>query len=198
MPLPEKLRRSMHGLAMLFSKRGLPHAVLFYSFKEHKMKKVYLHGENDRAIKEVEIAADAAHHHLLEVFKREFQITDTAGDYVLFFEEDEIFADGTEVKVEFEIIHKGHYHAHRCKVIKTTVSYNGQTAAFHFKPAATGKRVLHAVIHKFGISPVDAADLLLKVDDKTIVQPTDHIGSFVGHHDCSLALMLVADKVVQG
>ena len=162
------------------------------------MKKNYLHGENDRAIRPVEIAADAAYHDVLEIFKREFNITDPAADYVLFFEEDEIFADGTEVKVELEIVHKGHYHGHRCKVIRTVVAYNGQPKEFNFKPSATGMKVLETVTEKFGMSPVDATDLLLKVDENTIVQATDHIGSFAGHHDCSLRLMLVSDKVVQG
>jgi len=162
------------------------------------MKKIYLHGENDRAIKPVEIAADAAYQDVLEIFKREFEIADLAQDYFLFFEEDEILADGTEVSIELEIVHKGHYHGHRCKVIKTVVSYNSQTKEFNFKPSATGKKVLEAISEKLGISPVDAVDLLLKVDENTIVQGTDHIGSFVGHHDCSLRLMLVSDKVVQG
>jgi len=162
------------------------------------MKKVYLHGENNRDVKEIEVAANADHNLLLELFKREFQIAEHAGDYVLYLQEDEIFPDGTEVKVEVEIIHRGHYHAHRCKEIKAEVTYNGQTEEFKFAPAATGNKVLKTVLSKFKIAPADATDLLLKVNDETILTATDHIGSFVGHHDCKVCLLLVSDKLIQG
>lgn len=162
------------------------------------MKKVYLHGENNRDIKEIEVAANADHNLLLELFKREFEIGEHSDDYVLYLQEDEIFADGTETKVETGIIHRGHYHAHRCKKIKTEVTYNGQTESFEFVPAATGNKVLKTILSKFKIAPADAADLLLKVDDGTIFAATDHIGSFVGHHDCKVSLLLVSDKLIQG
>jgi len=162
------------------------------------MKKVYLHGEKNRDIKEVEVAANADHNLLLELFKREFQIPDNSGDYVIFLQEDEIFTDDTEVITDIEIIHKGHYHAHRCKKIKTDVTYNGQSEEFEFKPSATGNKVLKSVISKFKIAQADAADLLLKTNDQTIFKATDHIGSFAGHHDCKLGLLLVSDKLIQG
>ncbi|MFA6087234.1 hypothetical protein [Mucilaginibacter sp.] len=162
------------------------------------MKKVYLHGENNRDVKEIEVAANADHNLLLELFKREFQIAEHVDDYTLFFQEDEIFPDGTEVKLEVEIIHRGHYHVHRCKKIKTEVTYNGQTEDFEFVPSATGNKVLKTVISKFKIAPADATDLLLKVNDEIIFKATDHIGSFVGHHDCKLSLLLVSDKLIQG
>ena len=51
------------------------------------MKKVYLHGENTRDIKEVELEATADHGQLVEIFKREFKITEPDGDYIVFLQE---------------------------------------------------------------------------------------------------------------
>jgi hypothetical protein len=162
------------------------------------MKKVYLHGENTRDIKEVELEATADHGQLVEIFKREFKITEPDGDYIVFLQEDVVFEDGEEIEVKAEIIHRGHYHFHRCKKIHTSVTYNGQTESFDFKPSATGNKVLKTVLKSFKISGNDAAGLILKVNDSLILKATDHIGSFAGHHDCKLSLILAPDKVIQG
>jgi hypothetical protein len=162
------------------------------------MKKIYLHGESIRDHKELDVEANATHALLLDLFKREFQIPENAGDYTIFIQEDEILSDGTEILLEAEIIHRGHYHFHRCKVIRTAVTYNGTIKNFEFKPSATCSHVLYEVTAKFKITPNDAAKLILKVDDETILKATDYIGSFAGHHDCALSLSLASKKVIEG
>jgi hypothetical protein len=163
-------------------------------------KKIYLHGENSREIKAVEIDLLAGEPVLRELFIQEFAIPGSPDDYIIYMQEDEVFPDGEEIKVAVEIVHLGHVHFHRCEKIKTRITYNGRSHEFEFSPGATAKKVLEEAISekKFNISEIDAAKLILKTTDEIVLKPTDHIGSFVGHDDCKLELLLVSKKLIEG
>ena len=93
---------------------------------------------------------------------------------------------------------KIHIHCHRCKKVSVAVEYNGQTITLNVPPSTTAKKILKQAAKKFNISEGDAADLLLKLADSTVLQPGDHIGSFVAFPHCSINLLLTANKQVQG
>lgn len=163
-----------------------------------KSLEVYLHGENSQEPKLVEVAENATVLDIIARYRQEFN-SDAPVDEILVFienEEEPIKKDrpGGDIGLKKRI----HLHCHRCKKIAVTIIYNGEDKLFHFEPSATGKKILKKAIAAFNINEHDAGDYLLKLDDKTILQPSDHIGSFASHPHCSVKLNLTPTKPVQG
>lgn len=159
---------------------------------------VYIHGENNREPKLIEIAENATVLEIIEAYLKEFPGTGNPQEIEIFLEDQ----DGPRQKdhdcQEAGIHKRGHIHCHRCNQIVVSIFYNGEDKPFHFPPATTGKTILKKAIHAFNISEADAGDYLLKLDDKTILLPSDHIGSFASYPHCQVKLFLTPTKPVQG
>jgi hypothetical protein len=159
---------------------------------------VYIHGENTRDSKLVEMEENAFVKDILLIYKKEFP---NAGDS----EEIEIFLEDSDEPIHSDhaaekagIKKRTHIHCHRCKKIAVTIFYNGEDKLLHFPPSNTAKIILRKAIHDFNINESDAGDYLLKLDDKTILQPSDHIGSYASFPHCQVKLFLTPTKPVQG
>lgn len=158
---------------------------------------IYVHGEGSRDPKLVEVAESASVKDLLNYYRQAFPGAGTSDDVELFFEDEEEPKEkghfgGAGIKKRI------HIHCHRCRKIAVTIFYNGEDKQFSFPPSATARQILKKAIHAFQISEADAGDYLLKLDDKTILQPTDHIGSFASFPRCEVRLFLTPTKPVQG
>ena len=159
---------------------------------------IYVHGENSRESKLVEVAENASVSDILNKYTQVFPGMGSADEIELFLEDEE---DPKPMELSGEkagIKKRMHVHCHRCKKIAVTVVYNGEDKSFTFAPSATAKKILKKAIHAFNISEADAGDYLLKLDDKTILQPSDHIGSFTSFPRCQVKLFLTPTKPVQG
>jgi hypothetical protein len=159
---------------------------------------VYVHAENVREPKLIEVHEKATSEELIIIYQQEYPDTGTLEEIVLFFEDEE------EPRFKgHPDEHKGpgkrsHIHFHRCKKIEVTVFYNGEDKIFQYSPATTIKKIKSKAIHSFGIKESDAGDYLIKLEDGTVLQAADHIGSFVGSPRCHIKLFLTATKPVQG
>lgn len=164
------------------------------------MKKiiVYVSGENLPDIKEIEVIENPRHEVVLEHFKVAFDIPDTTEPYLVHIEEDEMLSNGDEIVIEAEVIHHGRITCHRCEMIKTEVSYNGDRKSFEFAPAATANRVLKTVYPKFGIGEGDLAGLVLTLPDGTVLESSEHIGTKVEYPLCKIELSLGPDIQIKG
>jgi hypothetical protein len=88
---------------------------------------------------------------------------------------------------------------HRLKGIDVTVRYAGRDVRRTFRPSATLMRVKRWATREFGITPSDAAELMLQVsgtDQRP--DPDTHIGSLVKSPQKSLCLDLVPSTRVNG
>jgi hypothetical protein len=76
-----------------------------------------------------------------------------------------------------------------------TVTYNGNEKHHRFSPATTIETVLAWTAKKFGITPVDAEKLVLKLSDaEQPLKPDSHLGVLLhGHTHCSITMELVPD-----
>ena len=159
---------------------------------------IYVHGENSREAKLIEVLENASIKDLINDFQKEFTNTSNSEEIEIFLEDDESPVDKHHSVSENGIKKRGHIHCHRCKKIAVTVFYNGEDKSFHFPPSATTKSIMNKVVKAFNIKESDAGDYLLKLEDKTILQPSDHIGSFVTFPHCQIKLFLTPTQPVLG
>lgn len=159
---------------------------------------IYIHGENSREPRLIEVSEKASIPDILKAYAKEFPETGQPEEISVFVEDEEE-ALIREKHIEPAGIRKrGHYHCHRCKKIEVTVFYNGEDKRLPFPPSTTAKLVLKKAVRAFQINEADAGDYLLKLEDRTVLQPADHIGSFASFPRCVLKLFLTPTKPVQG
>ena len=92
-----------------------------------------------------------------------------------------------------------HIHCHRCRRVKTSVSYNGRDRHHQFSPAATVETARRWAVDKFKIPATDAERLFLwLLGSEQPLDGTKHLGDLAQSPDCELALLLLPDPRVQG
>jgi len=163
-----------------------------------KSLEIYIHGENNREPKLVEVAENSTVPDIINRYKQEFHSDAPAEEIEIFIENEQEPVKKDRPSDEIGLKKRGHFHCHRCKKIAVTIIYNGEDKTFQFEPSATGKKILKKAIAAFNINEHDAGDYLLKLDDKTILQASDHIGSYASYPQCSVKLNLTPTKPVQG
>ncbi len=168
------------------------------NFLKMKTVQIYVHGENNRDPKLVEVSEEATVKDIISKYHQEFPDSGTPDEVELFLEDEEEHRHKDEPGEKAGIKKRVHIHCHRCKKVNVTVEYNGQAITLHVPPSTTSKKILKKAAKEFKISDGDAADLLLKLHDSTVLQSTDHIGSFVAFPHCSIKLLLTPTKQVQG
>ena len=160
---------------------------------------IYIHAENCREKKLVKIPADATIDDIIKKYHHDFNISETGEETVEVFIENKDSPHNKEHKADHcGIKHRHHIHCHRCHDVKTQVEYNGKTKHIKFPPSATGENVLKQSAEAFDINEIDAAKLVLELEDETVIESTDHLGSFVQFPHCSIKLFLRPNKQVQG
>jgi hypothetical protein len=159
---------------------------------------IYVHGENTRDPKLVEVSENASVKDIINLYHQEFPDAGSPDEIELFIEDEEDPKEKDHSGEKAGIKKRIHIHCHRCRKIAVPVIYNGDDKLFQFSPSATAKMILKKAIHAFNIKETDAGDYLLKLDDKTILQPSDHIGSFTSFPRCQVKLFLTPTKPIQG
>ena len=159
---------------------------------------IYLHGENHRDPKLIEVSENASVQEIISIYNKEFPGSGNETEIELFVE-DEHDARQKHLKGEEHGIKKRHHvHCHRCKKVNVSVSYNSETKLFSVAPSTTVKKIEKEALKEFKINEADAGDFLLKLEDGTVLQSTEHIGSFTSYHNCQVSLYLTATKPIQG
>jgi hypothetical protein len=155
---------------------------------------IYLHGENARAPKLTAVPENATVADIIEKYLQEFPGAELPHEIIVFVEDEH----EPRNKDHSGFKKRMHLHCHRCNKIGVVIIYNGDDKLFDFSPSTTAKHILKKAVHAFSIAEADAGDYLLKLDDKTILQPADHIGSYTVFPRCHVKLFLTATKPVQG
>lgn len=123
-----------------------------------------------------------------------------AAEIALFAEDADGVIDGALLVRDIEVATGTKLHAHRCRRIDVSVSYNNATVAYRYAPSATIARITrHAAIDGFHLSEEAAAEHVLQIKGST-VQPArgTHLGALVHHPECRIAFDLVPKVRVQG
>ena len=159
---------------------------------------VYFHGENNREPKFVDVPKEAIVEEVIIIYQREFPDGGKFEEIELFIEDMDEPRHKHLQGEEAGIRHRGHIHFHRCKIVEVITIYNGDDKSFSFAPSTTVKRIFMKVVDAFRISEKDAGDYVLKLEDGTVLQPSDHIGSITAFPKCHIKLFLTAIKPIQG
>jgi hypothetical protein len=159
---------------------------------------IYMHGENQRDPKLVEVSENASVQEIIKIYRTEFPGSGEETEIELFVEDEQDAKPKHHKGEEHGIKKRHHVHCHRCKKVNVSVSYNSETKSFSVAPSTTVKKIEKEALKEFKINEADAGDFLLKLEDGTVLQPTEHIGSFTSHHHCQVSLFLTATKPIQG
>lgn len=91
-------------------------------------------------------------------------------------------------------------HAHRCRQVAVSVTFNGETVDRRFPPSATVARAKRwAAEHKFGMTAEEAGEHVLQIaGSHDRPAPGTHIGTLTDGKVCRVAFDLVADQRVNG
>ena len=113
--------------------------------------------------------------------------------------------DGTEeLDVELTVAElfgeeSGHVVVHRCRSITVKVEYAGAETMLEAHPSTRLRRVREQAARTFGIAPVDAAGLQLRLPDSTVdLKLTEPVGAFTSPGECTVTFDLVHAKRPQG
>lgn len=159
---------------------------------------IYLHGENIRDPKLVEVSEEAFIKDIINSYREAFPNEGEVEEIFVFLEDEDEHKHHDHRGEEHGIKRRAHFHCHRCKRISVSVAYNHETKSLSFAPSATIKKVKKEVLHAFDIKESDAGDMLLKLENGTVLQSIEHIGSFAPHHHCEVKLFLTPAKPIQG
>jgi hypothetical protein len=175
--------------------------IINQSKKNKKMKtiQIYLHGEEARETKLVEVSADVTIADIINKYREETNMQGAKLEEIdLYFEDEEHPKEKGHHIEQAGIKKRHHVHCHRCQKVAISIEYNGQVKNISVPPSATGIMILKKSAKEFGITEKDASDLLLKLPNGEVLQKTDHIGSFVSFPHCEIKLLLIHNKQIQG
>ncbi len=158
---------------------------------------VFYQGESIQEIEHIEISAEDSFARIKTLLIERHGF----GADVLLFLEDEDEPVDEIVIVREHARHSGvKVHAHRCRHVAVSVTFNGETVHHRFGPGTTVARVKKwAAEHRFGMSDEEASEHVLQIagtHDRPA--PGTHIGRLAKCPECRVAFDLVPDQRVNG
>jgi len=157
--------------------------------------KIYMHGENNPKSELIDIPETGSYEEIILIYKDRFGHKEIVEEIFLFDQDAESCHNG---KGHHHFNHHHHVHAHRCKSVTVQFSYNGMLKDFKSPPSATGHHLLKKAEALFGIKPADAANLILMLENKQMIEQTDHLGSFTHYPVCKVSIFIVPNPQIKG
>lgn len=159
---------------------------------------VYIHGEGCDS-KKLKISESATIAQLLEQAQKAGFIPPSDGHpFKICLEDEDVEHDHHHPLHGCGVHHRAHVHCHRCQHVAVTVTYNGVSKSHSFKPSATGKKIMKWALDEFKLKGADAADKVLRFENKEELDETAHIGTYAQFPKCAVQLFLTARVEVQG
>lgn len=163
--------------------------------------RVYVQSEFLSDVKMVE-ADDSASVETLKQLCIEALPPDARGHEIYLFLEDEDGEQHGHSDRKVEHLKKPHgirVHLHRCKHIRVTVRFSGQTVTHEFRPSATIGRIRQWAGHKLGMQPNDIAEHVLQLAGSAEQPDVDvHVGVLAKCPACSVEFDLVPAHRING
>lgn len=160
------------------------------------MTQVFLQSELLNDIEVLEIEEGASKHELRQACVARIAEVHLGEMLFLFIEDD----DDEDAIDKVDTITDGlRLHLHRLKSITVNVRYAGREAHHTFRPNTTIARVKRWAAHEFGVTPSDAAELMLQLSGTdTRPDPDLHLGCLVKAPQDSVCFDLVPAPRVNG
>ena len=160
------------------------------------MVQVYVQSEVLPDIEVLQLPGDAGPEELWSACLTLLPAGSDGKDYHLYVEDD----DNEEHIENLKKVPDGlRVHLHRLKGIDVQVRYAGRDVRRTFRPSATVGRVKRWSTHELGITPSDAAELMLQISGtETRPDPDVHIGSLVKTPARAISFDLVPSPRING
>lgn len=158
---------------------------------------IFYQGEGIREVDHIEVTDE----HTFEAVKTAIiKKHGLQGEMLIFIEDCEEPIDEKEHAHK----HAGHAgvkaHVHRCREVKTLVTFNGETVEHQFAPAATVAKVKQwAAEKKFKMTPAEAGEHVLQlVGSHVRPDAGTHLGALTSCPECRVVFDLVPNERVNG
>lgn len=160
------------------------------------MKHIFLQSELLNDIEVIEVDEGASQRAIRQACLARIAEILLAEEFFLFIEDD----DDEDALLKLDCaIDDLRLHLHRLKAITVTVRYAGREAHHTFRPNATIARVKRWAAQEFGVTPSDAAELMLQISGTDVRPDSDlHLGCLVKKPEHSVCFDLVPSPRVNG
>lgn len=91
-----------------------------------------------------------------------------------------------------------HLFVGRCKSITVNINYNGQCKTYEVPPSRAINRLRKRAIEDFNLSSKQSGNLVLRLEDQSVLQNDWLIGSATDYPNCIVDLYLTSKKDIQG
>lgn len=164
--------------------------------RKKPMKQVFLQSELLKDIEVIEVDECASKRAVRQACLARIAEVLLAEELILFLEDE----DDEDAFHKLECIEDClRLHLHRLKAITVNVRYAGRDAHHTFRPNATIARVKRWAAHEFGVTPSDAAELMLQISGTDVRPDPDlHLGCLVKAPEHSVCFDLVPAPRVNG
>jgi hypothetical protein len=158
---------------------------------------IFYQAEGLREIAHLECGADENYTALKEAIGNKHGL---GNDAFIFLEDADEPVDLKEATLKPDAKGGIKVHVHRCREVKVSVTFNGETVNHPFTPATTIAKVKKwAAERKFGMTDEEAGEHVLQIKGThERPAPNIHIGTLVAHPHCHIAFDLVPDERVNG
>lgn len=166
--------------------------------------RLFVQGEGLAEIQVVNIGSDSTVADLIKMVAAkvgagEFAAADAEGGLVVTFEDEDKKIPHEDSLKKAGIRDRSRVHIHRCRKVKVTVYFNGETEVDNFPPSTTVGKVKKWADKKFDIDKIDATEHALQLCGTSIRPDEDtHIGMLTKHPSCSICFDLVPKRRVEG
>ncbi|MBX3283538.1 MAG: hypothetical protein KF756_13825 [Acidobacteria bacterium] len=165
--------------------------------------RLFVQGEGLAEIQVVNIDSESTAVELIKMVAAkvggEFAAADTAGGFVVTFENEDKEISQKDSLKKAGIHDRSRVHIHRCRKVKVTVNFNGETEVDNFPPSTMVGKVKKWADKKFDIDKIDATEHALQLCG-TATRPDEdtHIGALTKNPSCSVCFDLVPKRRVEG
>lgn len=165
--------------------------------------RLFVQGEGLAEIQVVNIGSDSNVAELIKMVAAkvggEFAAADAEGGLVVTFEDEDKEISHKDSLKKAGIRDRSRVHIHRCRKVKVTVNFNGETEVDNFPPSTTVGKVKKWADKKFDIDKIDATEHALQLCG-TATRPDEdtHIGTLTKNPPCSVCFDLVPKRRVEG
>ena len=161
-----------------------------------KELQIYVHAENNKEPQIIPVDETSTVQDIINEYAKKFNTV--PGEVNLFLQDEDDSKEKGKHADAAGIKKRSHVHCHRCRKITVTVFFNGDDKNIEVPPSFTAKNLIKKIFQIFSIDKNDATEYLLKLEDGTILQPDDHIGSFSSYPQCQVKIYLTDNKPIQG
>jgi hypothetical protein len=162
---------------------------------------LFVQGEGSKQIRLISIDAGASVGDLVAELAAKFsgEFPMAVGDVAVMLEDDDREIPGSATLAEAGLTNRKRVHVHRCRKVRVSVNFNGNTINDDLPPSTTVRKIKKWADKEFEIDKIDATAHALQLCGGPDRPDEDaHVGTLTNNAACSVCFDLVPKQRVEG